>query len=68
VACGRKTSQIKKSAMPVHPRASLFRAATLACRAVQWPTSQLTFVLGRWLRPIGFMQDVVHRLKRGADI
>jgi hypothetical protein len=54
--------------MPVHTRASLFRAATLACRAVQWPTSQLTFVLGRWLRPIGFMQDVVHRLKRGADI
>jgi hypothetical protein len=29
---------------------------------------ELTFVLGRWLRPVTFMQDVVHRLKRGADI
>jgi hypothetical protein len=37
----------------------------LACRAVQWPMSspeQLTFVLGRRLRPISFMLDVVHRL------
>jgi hypothetical protein len=29
---------------------------------------ELTFVLGRWLRPVTFMLDVVHRLKRGADI